>query len=122
MESVRRALRKLSDGGGAFWLAHLACLRRRLRLGDERLQQRPPGNRQHVGRHAVEDESARAHADGHRLRGGFVDTQAYVDRHGTDLGPGHPRTGTGAGLVMRLLARSADGGLQRVAESGRLVS
>jgi len=26
MESVRRALRKLSDGGGAFWLAHLACL------------------------------------------------------------------------------------------------
>ena len=26
MESVRRALRNLSDAGGAFWFAHLACL------------------------------------------------------------------------------------------------
>jgi stearoyl-CoA desaturase (delta-9 desaturase) len=26
MESVRSALRKLGDGGGAFWFAHLACL------------------------------------------------------------------------------------------------
>jgi len=26
MQSVRRALGKLSDAGGAFWFAHLACL------------------------------------------------------------------------------------------------